>query len=79
MTESNDEFLRRILRERNYIDSDRSIFFHIDIDRILALARRGAAIPDEATEAMFAAYLAEFTIAEGYRAMIQTALKEAKT
>jgi hypothetical protein len=53
------------------------------MDRLIVLARRGAAIPDIATETMHDAAEAVLmthgaNLFQIYRAMIQTALKEAK-
>jgi hypothetical protein len=48
------------------------------MDRLLALARRGAAVPDIPTANMLAAAENYHEDHEIYRAMIATALKEAK-
>jgi hypothetical protein len=76
-TESNEDFIERMgVVGPAYAG-------HEDYGRLLALARRGAAIPDIATETMHDAAEAVL-MAHGanlfqiYRTMIQTALKEAK-
>jgi hypothetical protein len=90
-TESNEAFLKRVAFrfEHNVVLDNWDLAK--DNARLLALARRGAAIPDEPTEAMKSVGgmlifdggvdLDDFGMEaadEVYRAMIQTALKEAK-
>jgi hypothetical protein len=72
MTESNDEFMMRM----GVIGP--AYAGHEDYIRLLALAERGAAIPDEPTEAMIHETGATISGCDLYERMIQTALKEAK-